>query len=59
MVIFGVLLQILIALFVFTVPAGAKVFLAIYAAVIRESDDGIFEPAQAISVTEALKMWTV
>ena len=34
-------------------------FLAIYAAVTRESDDGIFELAQAISVTEALKMWTV
>ncbi len=34
-------------------------FLSIYAAVTRESDDGIFEPAQAISVTEALKMWTV
>ena len=34
-------------------------FLAIYAAVTRESDDGIFEPAQAISVTEALSMWTI
>ena len=34
-------------------------FLAIYAAVTRESDDGIFEPAQAVTVTEALKMWTV
>ena len=34
-------------------------FLAIYAAVTRESDDGIFEPAQAVSVTEALKMWTI
>ena len=34
-------------------------FLSIYAAVTRESDDGIFDPAQAISVTEALKMWTV
>jgi predicted amidohydrolase YtcJ len=34
-------------------------FLAIYASVTRESDDGIFEPAQAVSVTEALKMWTV
>ena len=34
-------------------------FLAIDAAVTRESDDGIFEPAEAITVTEALKMWTV
>ena len=34
-------------------------FLAIYAAVTRESDDGIFEPEQAISVIEALKMWTI
>ena len=34
-------------------------FLAIYAAVTRDSDDGLFEPAQAVSVTEALKMWTV
>jgi len=34
-------------------------FLAIYAAVTRESDRGIFEPGQAVSVTEALKMWTV
>jgi predicted amidohydrolase YtcJ len=34
-------------------------FLAIYAAVTRQSDAGIFEPGQAISVTEALKMWTV
>jgi predicted amidohydrolase YtcJ len=33
-------------------------FLAIYAAVTRQSDAGIFEPGQAISVTEALKMWT-
>jgi predicted amidohydrolase YtcJ len=34
-------------------------FLAIYAAVTRDSDDGLFEPAQAVTVTEALKMWTV
>jgi predicted amidohydrolase YtcJ len=34
-------------------------FLAIYAAVTRDSDKGIFEPGQAVSVTEALKMWTV
>jgi predicted amidohydrolase YtcJ len=34
-------------------------FLAIYAAVTRNSDKGIFMPEEAISVTEALKMWTV
>jgi predicted amidohydrolase YtcJ len=34
-------------------------FLAIYAMVTRQSDRGIFEPGQAISVTEALKMWTI
>jgi predicted amidohydrolase YtcJ len=34
-------------------------FLAIYAAVTRQSDNGLFEPGQAISVTEALKMWTI
>ncbi len=34
-------------------------FLAIYAAVTRQSDAGLFEPGQAISVTEALKMWTI
>ena len=34
-------------------------FLAIYAAVTRDSDDGLFELAEAISVTEALKMWTI
>jgi predicted amidohydrolase YtcJ len=33
-------------------------FLAIYAAVTRQSDAGLFEPGQAITVTEALKMWT-
>ena len=34
-------------------------FLAIYAAVTRDSDNGIFMPQEAVSVTEALKMWTV
>ena len=34
-------------------------FLAIYAAVTRNSDDGLFEPEQAVTVTEALKMWTI
>lgn len=34
-------------------------FLAIYASVTRNSDDGIFMPEQALSVTEALKMWTI
>lgn len=34
-------------------------FLAIYASVTRQSDDGIFMPEQAITVMEALKMWTV
>lgn len=34
-------------------------FLAIYASVTRNSDSGIFEPEQAVTVTEALKMWTV
>lgn len=34
-------------------------FLAICAGVTRESDDGIFMPEEAVSVTEALKMWTV
>jgi predicted amidohydrolase YtcJ len=36
--------------------ANVDPFLAIYAAVTRESDMGVFEPAQAVSVTEALKM---
>ena len=27
--------------------------------VVRESDMGVFLPEQAISVTEALKMWTI
>jgi len=34
-------------------------FLGIYAAVTRQSDAGVFEPAQAITVTEAVKMWTI
>ena len=34
-------------------------FLGIYAAVTRNSDQGIFMPEQAVSVTEALKMWTI
>lgn len=34
-------------------------FQAIYAMVTRQSDMGVFEPEQAISVTEALKMWTI
>jgi hypothetical protein len=34
-------------------------FLAIYSSVTRESDKGIFMPEEAVSVTEALKMWTV
>ncbi|MBA4418999.1 MAG: hypothetical protein C0392_14010 [Syntrophus sp. (in: bacteria)] len=34
-------------------------FLAIYGAVTRNSDKGIFMPEQAITVTEALKMWTI
>lgn len=37
-VVFGVLLQIVIALFIFTVPVGAKVFLGINDAVIRVMD---------------------
>jgi hypothetical protein len=39
--------------------ANINPFLAIYAAVTRQSDAGIFEPGQAVSVTEALKMWTI
>ena len=35
-------------------------FLAIYASVTRRSDDGLFEQQkEAVTVTEALKMWTV
>ncbi len=34
-------------------------FKAIYATVTRQSDMGIFEPQEAISVKDALKMWTI
>ena len=34
-------------------------FLHMWAAVTRHSDMGIFQPEQAITVLEALKMWTV
>jgi hypothetical protein len=34
-------------------------FTAIYASVTRNSDMGLFEPEQAVSVEEALKMWTI
>ncbi len=34
-------------------------FEAMYAAVSRQSDKGLFVPGQAISVEEAVKMWTV
>lgn len=34
-------------------------FLGIYAAVTRQSDAGLFEPAQAVTVAEALRMWTI
>jgi predicted amidohydrolase YtcJ len=34
-------------------------FLAIYASVTRWSDKGLFEPEQAVSVAEAVRMWTV
>jgi predicted amidohydrolase YtcJ len=34
-------------------------FEAMYAMVTRESDRGLFAPGQAISVIEALKMWTI
>ena len=34
-------------------------FRAMYAAVTRRSDKGVFQPEQAISVLEALKMWTI
>ena len=32
---------------------------AIYATVTRQSDMGVFEPQEAISVRDALKMWTI
>lgn len=34
-------------------------FTAMHAAVTRESDYGVFHPEQAISVTDALRMWTI
>ena len=34
-------------------------FKAIYATVTRQSDMGIFEPQEAISVRDALRMWTI
>ena len=34
-------------------------FQAMYAMVTRQSDAGIFEPQEAISVADALKMWTI
>jgi predicted amidohydrolase YtcJ len=34
-------------------------FLGIYAAVTRNSDSGVFEPKEAVSVIDALKMWTL
>ena len=34
-------------------------FKAIYATVTRQSDMGVFEPREAISVRDALKMWTI
>ena len=39
--------------------ANIDPFSAIYACVTRNSDQGIFEPEEAITVTEALKMWTI
>ena len=34
-------------------------FKAIYATVTRQSDKGVFEPQEAISIQDALKMWTI
>jgi predicted amidohydrolase YtcJ len=34
-------------------------FTAMYATVTRNSDQGVFQPEQAVSVTEALSMWTI
>ncbi len=34
-------------------------FMAMYAMVTRQSDIGIFEPQEAISVRDALRMWTI
>jgi len=40
-------------------PENVNPFLGIYAVVTRDSDDGLFLPRQAVSVVEALKMWTI
>lgn len=34
-------------------------FTAMYASVTRQSDRGVFQPEQAVTVTEALSMWTI
>ena len=39
--------------------ANINPFSAIYACVTRNSDQGLFEPEEAVTVTEALKMWTI
>ena len=39
--------------------ANINPFSAIYASVTRTSDRGVFEPKEAVTVTEALKMWTI
>jgi predicted amidohydrolase YtcJ len=39
--------------------ANINPFTAIYACVTRTSDRGVFQPEEAVSVAEALKMWTV
>ena len=39
--------------------ANINPFSAIYASVTRTSDRGVFEPREAVTVTEALKMWTI
>lgn len=39
--------------------ANINPFSAIYASVTRNSDAGTFEPKEAVTVTEALKMWTI
>lgn len=38
--------------------ANINPFSAMYACVTRNSDRGLFEPQEAVSVTDALKMWT-
>jgi predicted amidohydrolase YtcJ len=39
--------------------ANINPFSAIYASVTRNSDNGVFEPSEAVTVAEALKMWTI